>query len=264
MESSILQRLAACLADAAQQACSGAQQSAIGQLLHSPGVTCEQRPPAARSALFCSMAHLPRPQRARQRLQAVLDLAQQQQAGPTGNERILVSEVRFGSGTAAAGWSRAARLPPSYLACQVEIKGVDGELRKLAEDAITIRPNFAYTAKEVRHLLSNAAASAWPAPAVLFSLRLRWALTQVEDNVRHVFQSGFFEQLTPRAEDTRDGVKLTLEVPALLQPAAFCTWCQTAALRAAAHQACLPMFSVTCQGVRVAAAARDSAWQARR
>ena len=33
---------------------------------------------------------------------------------------------------------------------QVEIKGVDGELRKLAEDAITIRPNFAYTAKEVR------------------------------------------------------------------------------------------------------------------
>ena len=44
------------------------------------------------------------------------------------------------------------------------------------------RPNFAYTAKEV------------------------------EENVRHVFQSGFFQQLIPKAEDTRDGVKLTLEV----------------------------------------------------
>ena len=46
------------------------------------------------------------------------------------------------------------------------------------------RPNFAYTAKEV------------------------------EDNVRHVFQIGYFQQLIPKAEDTRDGVKLTLEVRA--------------------------------------------------
>ena len=30
--------------------------------------------------------------------------------------------------------------------------------------------------------------------------------------MRHVFQIGYFQQLIPKAEDTRDGVKLTLEV----------------------------------------------------
>ena len=45
-----------------------------------------------------------------------------------------------------------------------------------------MRPNFAYTAKEV------------------------------QEDVRRVFACGFFAKLTPVAEDTRDGVKLTMEV----------------------------------------------------
>ena len=72
--------------------------------------------------------------------------------------------------------------------CQVDIKGVDGELRKTAQEAMHIRPNFAYTAAEV------------------------------QEDVRRVFACGFFAKLTPIAEDTRDGVKLTMEVCALLPP----------------------------------------------
>lgn len=33
---------------------------------------------------------------------------------------------------------------------KVHIRGISGELEKLANDALTIKPNFAYTLEEVR------------------------------------------------------------------------------------------------------------------
>lgn len=65
---------------------------------------------------------------------------------------------------------------------KVEVKGVDGELKKIAESKLTIKPNFAYTLSEVR------------------------------DDIQRVFDAGYFQQITPAAEDTRDGIKLTLQV----------------------------------------------------
>ena len=54
--------------------------------------------------------------------------------------------------------------------------------------------------------------------------------------MRHVFQSGYFEQLVPRAEDTRDGVKLTLEVLALQWLAG--RWLRSKACNARAQKQC--------------------------
>ena len=65
---------------------------------------------------------------------------------------------------------------------QVEVKGVEGELKRIAESKLSIKPNFAYTLSEVR------------------------------DDIQRVFDAGYFQQLVPVAEDTRDGIKLTLEV----------------------------------------------------
>ncbi len=65
---------------------------------------------------------------------------------------------------------------------QVEVRGVDGELKRIAESKLTIKPNFAYTLSEVR------------------------------DDIQRVFDAGYFQQITPAAEDTRDGIKLTLQV----------------------------------------------------
>ena len=65
---------------------------------------------------------------------------------------------------------------------QVEVKGVDGELKRIAESKLSIKPNFAYTLSEVR------------------------------DDIQRVFDAGYFKELTPVAEDTRDGIKLTLQV----------------------------------------------------
>ena len=59
---------------------------------------------------------------------------------------------------------------------------MEGELKKIAESKLSIKPNFAYTLSEVR------------------------------DDIQRVFDAGYFQQLTPVAEDTRDGIKLTLEV----------------------------------------------------
>ena len=65
---------------------------------------------------------------------------------------------------------------------QVEVKGVEGELKRIAESKLSLKPNFAYTLSEVR------------------------------DDIQRVFDAGYFQQLVPVAEDTRDGIKLTLEV----------------------------------------------------
>ena len=59
---------------------------------------------------------------------------------------------------------------------------MEGELKRIAESKLSIKPNFAYT------------------------------LSQVRDDIQRVFDAGYFQQLTPVAEDTRDGIKLTLEV----------------------------------------------------
>jgi outer membrane protein insertion porin family len=64
----------------------------------------------------------------------------------------------------------------------VEVRGVDGELKRIAESKLTIKPNFAYTLSEVR------------------------------DDIQRVFDAGYFQQILPAAEDTRDGIKLTLQV----------------------------------------------------
>ena len=66
---------------------------------------------------------------------------------------------------------------------QLEIRGVDGELKKAAEAAIGMKPNFAYTLKEVAA------------------------------DMHHVFDLGYFSKATPTPEDTRDGIKLIIEVP---------------------------------------------------
>lgn len=67
-------------------------------------------------------------------------------------------------------------------ALQIEVQGVDGELRQIVEQTLSMKPNFAYTLKEVKH------------------------------DVQRVFDSGFFSRCDPKAVDTRDGVKLTIEV----------------------------------------------------
>ena len=59
---------------------------------------------------------------------------------------------------------------------------MEGELKRIAESKLSIKPNFAYTLSEVR------------------------------DDIQRVFDAGYFQQLVPVAEDTRDGIKLTLEV----------------------------------------------------
>lgn len=59
---------------------------------------------------------------------------------------------------------------------------MEGELKRIAESCIAIRPNFSYS------------------------------LPEVTDNAKRVFSSGYFEKLEPRTEDTRDGVKLIFNV----------------------------------------------------
>lgn len=68
----------------------------------------------------------------------------------------------------------------------MEVRGVDGELKAIAESCITIRPNFSYSLQEVK------------------------------DDANRVFQSGFFEKLEPSTDDTRDGVKLIFNVSPLI------------------------------------------------
>jgi outer membrane protein insertion porin family len=65
---------------------------------------------------------------------------------------------------------------------QVEVVGVSEELKRIAYDALTSRPNFAYTLKEV------------------------------QADLKRVFATGWFSSCVPDAEDTRDGVKLVIKV----------------------------------------------------
>jgi outer membrane protein insertion porin family len=65
---------------------------------------------------------------------------------------------------------------------QVEVVGVSEDLKRIAYDALTSRPNFAYTLKEV------------------------------QADLKRVFATGWFSSCVPDAEDTRDGVKLVIKV----------------------------------------------------
>jgi hypothetical protein len=65
---------------------------------------------------------------------------------------------------------------------QVEVQGVEGPLKAEAEAAMTIRPNFAYTLKEV------------------------------QDNIQRIFDIGAFQETSIEATDTRDGVKVVFKV----------------------------------------------------
>ena len=65
---------------------------------------------------------------------------------------------------------------------QVEVRGIDGELKQLAEECITIRPNFSYT------------------------------LQEIQENAMRVFSTNYFRSLSPRTKVTQDGVKLIFNV----------------------------------------------------
>ena len=81
------------------------------------------------------------------------------------------------------GCSACRLLHTAASSAQIEVRGVDGELKAVAEGTLSLKPNFAYTLKEVK------------------------------DDVQQVFDSGYFDRCQPKAEDTRDGVKLIIEVP---------------------------------------------------
>lgn len=68
------------------------------------------------------------------------------------------------------------------LISEVEVQGVEGALKLAAEQALTTKPNFGYTLKEV------------------------------EEDLRRVFRTGWFSSCVPDAEDTQDGVKLIIKV----------------------------------------------------
>ena len=70
------------------------------------------------------------------------------------------------------------------LISQVELLGVDGELKSIAESVIKTRANFAYTSDEVK------------------------------EDIKRIFSTGWFMDVRPEAVDTRDGVKLVIKVKA--------------------------------------------------
>lgn len=88
-------------------------------------------------------------------------------------------------GAGATPDALAAREPQDrILISEVEVVGCDGELARVARAALTVRPNFAYT------------------------------LGEVQADVKRVFSTGWFAEVVPDAQDTRDGVKLIVKVRA--------------------------------------------------
>lgn len=88
-------------------------------------------------------------------------------------------------GTAASARAPSDEEESRVLISEVTVSGVeDPELQRVALSALSTKPNFAHTLKEV------------------------------EEDVRRVFATGYFSDVEPTAEDTRDGVKLTIKVEA--------------------------------------------------
>lgn len=92
------------------------------------------------------------------------------------------------AGTGSGGQKKGGVQPPEeeerILISEVEVVGVGESLKRVAYDALTVRPNFAYT------------------------------LRDVETDLRRVFATGWFSSCVPDAEDTRDGIKLVIKVRA--------------------------------------------------
>ncbi|GMH41408.1 hypothetical protein BSKO_09318 [Bryopsis sp. KO-2023] len=78
----------------------------------------------------------------------------------------------------------AADQEERILISEVEVVGVEGQLKEIAEQALATKPNFAYT------------------------------LGEIQADLARVFDTGYFEECTPDPEDTRDGVKLSIKVKA--------------------------------------------------
>ena len=81
---------------------------------------------------------------------------------------------------------RSQLLISAACAEQVSIQGIDGdldeELRGVVQKSLGLKPNFAYTTREVQR------------------------------EMQRVFQTGFFEVVEPQATDTRDGIALIVKV----------------------------------------------------
>ncbi|KAL3145356.1 hypothetical protein ABBQ38_001612 [Trebouxia sp. C0009 RCD-2024] len=75
-------------------------------------------------------------------------------------------------------------LQERILVSEIEVTGVEGPLKAAAEQVLTMKPNFSYT------------------------------LQEVSDDCAHIFELGWFVKCHPQAEDTRDGIKLTIQVEA--------------------------------------------------
>lgn len=60
--------------------------------------------------------------------------------------------------------------------------GVEGSLKEAAEQVLAVKPNFSYTLQEVREQISN------------------------------IYDLGWFKTVNPLADDTRDGIKLSIQV----------------------------------------------------
>ena len=88
-----------------------------------------------------------------------------------------------GAGAATLGGGSGGKEQERILICDIKLEGATEELRKMASETLTMRPNFAYT------------------------------LQEVQGEVDRVFSTGYFKGVTPIAEDTRDGIvfKIVLE-----------------------------------------------------
>ncbi|KAF6264536.1 surface antigen-domain-containing protein [Scenedesmus sp. NREL 46B-D3] len=89
-----------------------------------------------------------------------------------------------GDGKGSSSSKKGEEDEERILVSEVEVVGVSEELKRIAYDALTSRPNFAYTLKEV------------------------------QADLKRVFATGWFSSCVPDAEDTRDGVKLVIKVTA--------------------------------------------------
>ncbi|KAI3429606.1 hypothetical protein D9Q98_005692 [Chlorella vulgaris] len=93
-----------------------------------------------------------------------------------------VAEGGSGGVDDGKGLLAAADENERFLVSEVDVVGVDGELKQVAMAALSTRANFAYTRSEIM------------------------------DDMHRVFDTGYFSLCKPVAEETRDGIKLTLEV----------------------------------------------------
>lgn len=108
-------------------------------------------------------------------------------AGPVSTSASSLSSLGDGLGSSGAAPApdaekEAAQTQERILISEIEVKGASPELLQVATQSLVMKPNFAYTLKEV------------------------------QEDVNRVFSTGYFSSCHPVAEDTRDGVRLMIEV----------------------------------------------------